>query len=79
MRPAETAVTAAQRNAKIAGIFARLARRDGKTRYLSYLPRVWSHLAHDLEHPSLAKLRAWYDRTIPRENRRADMAEGAAA
>jgi aminoglycoside/choline kinase family phosphotransferase len=76
---AELAVTAAQRNAKIAGIFARLAKRDGKPRYLSYLPRVWGHLERDLEHPSLATLRAWYDRTIPREKRRADVEEGAAA
>jgi hypothetical protein len=68
---AETAVTAAQRNAKIAGIFARLASRDGKPRYLAHLPRVWGHLEADLEHPVLADLRAWYDRTIPRDLRRA--------
>lgn len=76
---AQMAVTAAQRNAKIAGIFARLAKRDGKPRYLSYLPRVWGHLESDLEHPALANLRAWYDRKIPREKRRAGMEEGAAA
>ena len=76
---AETAVTAAQRNAKIAGIFARLAKRDGKTRYLSYLPRVWGHLERDLDHPVLAELRAWYVRAIPRENRRTPKFEGTAA
>jgi hypothetical protein len=76
---AEMAVTAAQRNAKIAGIFARLAKRDGKPRYLSYLPRVWGHLESDLEHSTLASLRAWYDRTIPREKRRAGVEEGVAA
>ncbi len=36
---AEMAVMAAQRNAKIVGIFARLHKRDGKSRYLSYLPQ----------------------------------------
>jgi hypothetical protein len=66
---AEMAVMAAQRNAKIIGIFARLNRRDGKPRYLALLPRVWGHLARDLAHPSLAPLRAWYDRTIPPETR----------
>ena len=66
---AEMAVMAAQRNAKIAGIFARLYKRDSKPRYLSYLPRVWGYLNHDLEHPALAPLKAWYDRTIPRERR----------
>ena len=66
---AEMAAIAAQRNAKIVGIFARLFRRDGKPRYLGYLPRVWGNLNHDLAHPSLASLRAWYDRTIPSEKR----------
>ena len=66
---AEMAVMAAQRNAKIVGIFARLYRRDGKPRYLALLPRVWAHLARDLSHPALAGLRAWYDRTIPHEKR----------
>lgn len=66
---AELAIMAAQRNAKIVGIFARLHRRDGKSRYLSYLPRVWNHLENDLRHPALAELRAWYDREIPRARR----------
>src|SRR5258708_3718089 len=48
---AEMAVMAAQRNAKIVGIFARLYLRDGKRRYLSYLPRVWTYLERDLSHP----------------------------
>jgi hypothetical protein len=66
---AEMAVMAAQRNTKIVGIFARLYARDGKRRYLSYLPRVWRYLEHDLEHPMMARLRAWYDRTIPKARR----------
>ena len=32
---------AAQRAAKILGIFARLDRRDGKPQYLRHMPRVW--------------------------------------
>ena len=65
----EMAVMAAQRNAKIVGIFARLYVRDGKRRYLSYLPRVWAYLERDLSHPLLADLRAWYDRVIPQARR----------
>jgi aminoglycoside/choline kinase family phosphotransferase len=61
----QMAVMAAQRNAKIAGIFARLNTRDGKPRYLGYLPRVWTYLNRDLAHPALAKVRAWVDKTIP--------------
>jgi aminoglycoside/choline kinase family phosphotransferase len=65
----EMAVMAAQRNAKIVGIFARLYKRDGKPRYLAFLPRVWAYLERDLAHPALGDLRAWYDRVIPRNNR----------
>jgi aminoglycoside/choline kinase family phosphotransferase len=66
---AEMAVMAAQRNTKIVGIFARLYARDGKRRYLSYLPRVWRYLERDLNHPLLADLKAWYDRLIPAARR----------
>ena len=36
------ATLSAQRNLKILGLFTRLCRRDGKPRYLAYLPRVWA-------------------------------------
>lgn len=67
---AEAAVVAAQRNAKIVGIFARLSERDGKPRYLSHLPRVWGYLERDLKHPALAPLKVWYDRKIAMDARR---------
>jgi aminoglycoside/choline kinase family phosphotransferase len=66
---AEMATISGQRNARIVGIFSRLFQRDGKPRYLTYLPRVWGHLNRDLEHPALAPLKSWYDRTIPRDRR----------
>ncbi len=59
----------AQRNTKILGIFARLARRDGKPRYLQHIPRIWRYLEHDLTHPELAPLKAWYDHHLPSEIR----------
>jgi len=71
---AEMALLAAQRNAKIVGIFARLFKRDGKPRYLGYLPRVWNYLDRDLEHPSLSALKTWYDKKLPAETR--EIAEG---
>jgi hypothetical protein len=58
------AVLGAQRNAKILGLFTRLARRDGKGAYLDLLPRVLSYLRGDLEHPVLAPLRAWFERHL---------------
>jgi len=65
----EIAVMAAQRTVKIVGIFARLHSRDGKPRYLPFLPRLWTYLDRDLAHPALHDLRAWYDRTIPKDKR----------
>ena len=63
------AALGAQRNTKILGIFARLARRDGKPVYLQHMPRIWRYLARDLAHPSLALLQAWYDRHFPQADR----------
>ena len=66
---ADAATLSAQRNAKIIGIFARLAKRDGKPRYLAHLPRVWRYMERDLSHPALAPLKAWYDRNFPKDKR----------
>ena len=59
------AALGAQRNLKIVGIFARLAIRDGKPRYLALIPRVWGHLQRDLAHPALEPLRNWVTRHVP--------------
>ncbi|WP_377510066.1 aminoglycoside phosphotransferase family protein [Octadecabacter sp. R77987] len=59
------AVLGVQRNLRILGIFARLSLRDGKTRYLRLIPRVWAHLVDDLNHPGLAALRSAVLRNLP--------------
>jgi hypothetical protein len=59
------ALLGAQRATKILGIFARLARRDRKPQYLRHLPRIWRYLSRSLGHPSLATVRAWYQRNVP--------------
>jgi len=59
------AALGAQRNTKILGIFARLAKRDQKPHYLRHIPRIWRYLAGCLAHPELAALRVWYDRHFP--------------
>lgn len=53
------AVLGAQRNAKILGIFVRLALRDGKKRYLDMLPHVARLFVGDLQHPALMPLLMW--------------------
>jgi N-acetylmuramate 1-kinase len=59
------ALLGAQRNSKILGIFARLAKRDGKRGYLAHMPRVARYLQRDLAHPGLEALRAWYEAELP--------------
>jgi len=59
------AILAAQRNAKIIGIFTRLWRRDGKAQYLDHIPRVWRLLEADLQEPTLRPLARWLDRHLP--------------
>ncbi|MCW3837871.1 aminoglycoside phosphotransferase family protein [Sphingomonas canadensis] len=62
-------VLGAQRNAKIIGIFTRLWKRDGKPRYPTLCPRVWTYLERDLAHPALAPVKAWFDSNVPAEHR----------
>ena len=59
------AILAAQRNAKILGIFARLAKRDHKPRYLDLLPRVEGHFRKDLARPALAPIASFFKRHMP--------------
>ena len=59
------ATLGAQRNSKILGIFARLAKRDGKRGYLTHIPRVARYLERNLAHPALAALSGWYRRELP--------------
>ena len=50
------ALLGAQRSLRIMGIFTRLCLRDGKDRYLAFMPRVWQMVQRNLEHPALAPL-----------------------
>ncbi len=60
------AILGAQRNTKIAGIFARLDKRDGKPAYLQHLPRIEAYLRRNLEHPALEELKGWYQAHLPK-------------
>jgi len=64
------ALMAAQRHARIIGLFVRLLRRDGKPEYLPHLPRVWRLFEQALQHPVLEPLRGWVDRHLPPSLRR---------
>lgn len=62
---ARFACLAVQRNLRILGVFARLARQDGKTRYIAMIPRIWRMLTEDLAHPALSDLRNVVHATLP--------------
>lgn len=59
------ALLAAQRNAKILGIFTRLSRRDGKHGYRRWLPRTWRLLRRDLADPALDPVARWFETWLP--------------
>lgn len=66
---ADYAILGAQRNAKIVGVFTRLAKRDGKPRYLELIPRVWALLERDLAHSALRPVATWFAENIPQSVR----------
>lgn len=70
------ALLGAQRSLRIMGIFTRLAQRDGKPRYLQFMPRVWDAIQRDLAQPALAPL-ADAIRGIPAPTR--DVVQGITA
>lgn len=50
---------------RIAGVFARLVRRDGKPRYEHFMPRQKLMLARNLAHPAAQDMRAFVAETAP--------------
>lgn len=59
------AILAAQRHAKVIGIFTRLSVRDNKPAYLAHIPRVWRLLEAALVHPALRPVAAWFEAHVP--------------
>jgi len=62
-------ILAAQRHAKVIGIFTRLDRRDGKPVYLKHIDRLWHLFEQSLDHPVLEDLKIWVDAHIPKDKR----------
>lgn len=50
------ALLGTQRNLRVIGIFTRLCIRDGKPRYLAFMPHIWEYIRRNLTHPALAPL-----------------------
>lgn len=58
-------ILAAQRHAKVIGIFTRLRRRDGKSAYLAHIPRVWRLLENALSAAPLMPVAEWMEKHLP--------------
>jgi aminoglycoside/choline kinase family phosphotransferase len=67
---AAMAALGAQRHLRVAALWVRLDRRDGKPGYLRHGPRCWARLARALEHPATAPLGAFLARHVPTARRR---------
>lgn len=62
---AAMAAHAAQRHLRVACLWVRLARRDGKPHYLRHGPRCWALLARALQHAAAAPLAEFLDTHVP--------------
>lgn len=47
------------RQLRIVGVFHRLRKRDGKTHYEQYLPRVWGYIQRNIQDPWFYDLKKW--------------------
>jgi aminoglycoside/choline kinase family phosphotransferase len=62
---ADYAGLAALNAARILGVFARLVARDGKPKYLAFIPRMKRMLTRNLDRPALGPLKAWFEAHAP--------------
>lgn len=66
---AAMAAHGAVRHLRVAALWVRLARRDGKPRYLAHGPRCWRLLAASLAHPAARPLASFLDAHVPLASR----------
>lgn len=66
---AAMAVHAAQRHLRVAALWVRLDRRDGKPHYLAHGPRCWALLDRALAHEAAAPLARFLDTHVPPDRR----------
>lgn len=62
---AALAAMGAQRHLRVAALWVRLARRDGKPRYLEHGPRCWTLLENALRHEAARPLARFLDARVP--------------
>ena len=62
-------ITAVKRHLRVIGIFSRLKMRDGKSKYLEHIPRIWRLLESHLDLSYMQPLKNWLDKNVPQEFR----------
>lgn len=58
-------LSALQNLTRIAGVFTRLAYRDGKRNYLNYMPRLWRYFDELVAMPACLELRRYVEKNTP--------------
>lgn len=67
-------LVALQRHIKVVGQFVRYYYKDGKDKYMGYVPLVWFLIEQCLKAPECAKLKAWLDKYVPTSCRQKEAA-----
>lgn len=57
-------ILGAHRALRIMGVFTRLSKAEGKSRYMAFMPRMEAHLRGNLAHPDLIPLKHWLSITL---------------
>ena len=58
-------ILSVQRNFKVLGIFVRLSKRDGKNKYLKFLPYTWRLIERRLKNPIFKNLNILMNKNLP--------------
>ncbi|MGN1063375.1 MAG: aminoglycoside phosphotransferase family protein [Alphaproteobacteria bacterium] len=66
-------LVALQRHVKVVGQFVRYWYKDGKDKYIRYVPFVWTLIENCLQDPICHRLKNWLDKYVPYEMRRKDL------
>ena len=66
-------IVALQRHIKVVGQFVRYWFKDGKDKYIRYVPFVWTLIENCLKAPECLRLKAWIDKYVPENLRQIDL------
>lgn len=68
-------LVALQRHIKVVGQFTRYWFKDGKDKYVRYVPFVWTLIENCLKAPECERLKGWIDKYVPHHLRQIDLTQ----